>query len=271
MGNQIEGRRDAACEERRSATAGLLKLALATGLIAIGLLNQAEAATLTATLIEDTYIEASNNVNYSTQPTLNFRTFSSVWRNPLIQFDLPILPHDEKIVKVELILTSASNPAGTGGTPDIEVVATSAPIDLTTITSVNSNPTYQTGGQDFTSRLLWSSLWTNFSSESVIPGADFAVGETVIYEDADVAAGMMRFVRHNISGSVPVRVTFGLGFTIREGNEGTTSTGWTLHSKEGSGMAPILRITTETVPEPTALVLAAICGAACLLIRRRMG
>ena len=228
----------------------------------------ASASVIDATLIEDTYIEATNNVNNSGSTTLNFRTHSSVWRNPLMQFDLPVLPAGEQVVQADLILFSAQNAGGTGGTPDIEVLATTTAIDMATVTYFNSNPELQTGGEDFTSALKWTGVWDDFSTESVIPGADFITGQPVTYSDNDGAAGMLKFVQDNISGSGAVTVNFGLGFVIREGNGGTTSGGWTLYSDEGSGAAPILRITTEVIPEPASIGLVAF-GGLLMLSRRR--
>ncbi|QDS99089.1 hypothetical protein [Adhaeretor mobilis] len=262
---------------------------LAVLLVSVNEPQVARAAIIDATLIEDTYLEAPQDVNYSSEEVLKFRTFRSVWRNPLIQFELPVLPTGQQVVGAELILTSAQDTKGEGGTPDIEVLATATPIDMATVTHENSNPTLHTGGQPFVSRLLWTGLvgdfnsdgivegtdfllwqrnargslsdweanyaspnpprvWSDFSTESVIAGEDFTTGQVVNYADNDGADGMLKFVQDNISGSTAVIVNFGLGFVSREGEDGTTSVGWNIHSSEGAGNAPILRLTTEVVP-----------------------
>ena len=224
-------------------------LAMLFGILLVNLAvaQLASASVLDATLVEDTYISSDgteNNTNFSSDSVLKFRTAPATWRNPLIQFDLPVLPAGEQVVQADLILFSAQNAGGTGGTPDIEVLATTTAIDMATVTYFNSNPELQTGGEDFTSALKWTGVWDDFSTESVIPGADFITGQPVTYSDNDGAAGMLKFVQDNISGSGAVTVNFGLGFVIREGNGGTTSIGWTVNSDEGAGTAPILRITT---------------------------
>ncbi|WP_145060354.1 hypothetical protein [Adhaeretor mobilis] len=267
---------------------------LVAALIAVLIgLPRVSGAVFDATLVGDTFISSDateNTTNFSDSAVLKFRTHSSTWRNPLIQFDLPVLPAGEQIVQAELIITSAQDTTGIGGTPDIEVLATTTAIDMATVTYVNSTPSLQTGGEDFTSALLWTGLvgdfdsngvvegadfllwqrnatignlsdweanyaspnsprvWSDFSTESVIPGEDFTTGQVVTYADTDGAAGMLKFVQDHISGSGTVTVNFGLGFVLREGNDGTSSVGWTIHSSDGSGTAPILRLTTETVP-----------------------
>jgi len=117
-------------------------------------------------------------------------------------------------------------------------------VDLSTVTynSAQADGLHD-GGQGGTSRLLWSDAWAQFST--MIPGADFAVGQTVTYTDTSASGGIREFVENAISASANVNVTLGLGFVIREGNGGTTSTGWTIRSSEhGTGPAPILRVTT---------------------------
>ncbi|QDS99080.1 hypothetical protein [Adhaeretor mobilis] len=238
--------------------------------VSVSMPGLAEAVIVDATTIEDTYLTSGSNTNYSGESTLQFRTFSSVWRNPLIQFDLPVLPAGEQVVQADLILTSSKDPTGSGGTPDIEVLATTTAIDMTTVTSVNSDPSLQTGGEAFTSALLWTGVWDDFSTESVIPGADFSVGQTVTYSDTDSAAGMLKFVKDNISESTAVTVNFGLGFTIREGNSGTTSAGWEIYSSNATnGFAPILRITTASVPEPSSFVVFSMVGLVMFGLRRQ--
>ncbi|MCC6683048.1 MAG: DNRLRE domain-containing protein [Phycisphaeraceae bacterium] len=261
--NRIAGTRRR--HDRRSAlvTAGLIAMLVAS-------LPDARAAVLDATLVEDTYISSDateSNTNFANSTTLKFRTHTSTWRNPLIQFDLPVLPAGEEVVQVDLILTSAQAANGTGGTPNIEVLATTTAINMSTVTYNNANPTLHTGGEAGTSALLWSGVWDDFSVESVIPGADFALGQTVTYSDTDAAQGMLKFIQDNISGSSAVTVNFGLGFVIREGNGGTTSAGWSIYSQEGT-TAPILRITTELIPEPASLGLLML-GGALLATRRR--
>ncbi len=231
---------------------------------------QAEETITYATLLEDTYLDnGSANTNYSGATTLLFRTFTSVWRNPLIQFSLPTLAGGDQVVKVELILQSATAAAGSGGTPDIEVLGTTTAIDLSTATYNSTNPTFQTGAQSGTSRLLWTEVWTDFSSEAVIPGADFSVNDVVTYTSTDTTQGMLKFVRDHIDSASNTTVTLGLGFISREGNDGTTSTGWSIYSADGSGDAPMLRITTAPIPEPGAIALLALTGIAALLLRRR--
>lgn len=231
----------------------------------------ADADVLDATLLADTYVSAfstENTTNFSGDSTLNFRTFTSGWRNPLLQFALPVLPTGDKVVKVELIITSASAAAGTGGTPDIEVTGTTTTIDLSTITYNGGLGTFWSGGEAGTSRLLWDTgEWSLFDGDSVIPGADFAAGQTISYDDEDAAGGLLEFVADSISGSSSETVTLGLGFLTREGNDGTTSTGWTLASDEGAGADAILRITTAPIPEPGSLALIAAGGV--LMLRRR--
>ncbi|QDS99099.1 hypothetical protein [Adhaeretor mobilis] len=236
--------------------AGLLAMLL----ICAGGLQSAAAATMDATLIEDTYLQSPQDVNYSSEAVLKFRTFRSVWRNPLIQFDLPALPSGQRVVGAELILTSAQAVSGVGGTPDIEVLATTTPIDLSSATYVTTDPALHTGGEPGVSALLWTNAWSDFSTESVIPGADFSSGQIVVYADNDGADGMLKFVRDSISGTNPVTVNFGLGFVSREGEGGTTSAGWDIHSGESAGNAPILRITTEAIPEPSGISLALFAG-----------
>lgn len=226
--------------------------------------SAAPAATIDATLIEDTYLEegAASGTNFSGASTLNFRTHSSVWRNPLIQFALPTLAAGEEVTKAELILQSASN---SGITPDIEVVGTTTAIDLSTVTMESAQTDgLHNSGEAGTSALLWTGVWDDFSDDGLIPGGAFTSGQTVTYTGDDTTKGLLDFVRSNIGGSSNVNVTLGLGFVIREGNGGTTSAGWLLHSQEGSGAAPILRLTTApVVPEPASLGL---FGAAALLV-----
>lgn len=232
--------------------------------------SHARAAVIDSTLVEDTYIssDASEaNTNFSGSSVMKLRTHSSTWRNSLIQFALPLLPAGESVVKVELILTSANNTSGVGGTPSIEVVATADTVDLSTLTYNGGNPSLHTGGEGGTSALLWSGAWSDFTADGLIPGADFSVGQVVTYADDDDAQGLLKFVQDNISGVTNTTMTIGLGFVIREGNGGTTSAGWDIASQEAAGGAPILRITTAVVPEPASLGLLATGGL--LMARRR--
>lgn len=259
---------------RRDHSARLGLAATAVGLVgAFSASPDADAGVFDSTLLADTYVSAfssENSTNFSSDGTLNFRTFSSGWRNPLLQFGLPVLPTGEEVVKVELIITSASN-VGTGGTPDIEVTGTTTTIDLSTVTynSGLSGPSpLWNGGEAGTSRLLWDTdEWSLFDGDSVIPGAEFTSGQTVNYEDDDAAGGLLEFVADSISGSGSETVTLGLGFLTREGNDGTANSGWTLASDEGAGADAILRITTAPIPEPGSLALIALGGA--LMLRRR--
>ncbi len=237
--------------------------AIAVAVIFLGT-AQAYCAVMDSTLVEDAYISADgteSNTNFSGSTVLKLRTTTSVWRNALIQFDLPLLPVGESVVKVELILTSASNTSGVGGTPDIEVLATTAAIDLSTVTYNSANPSLHSGGAGGTSALVWSGVWSDFTADGLIPGADFSVSQTVNYTDDDDTQGLLKFVQDNISEVSNTNLTVGLGFVIREGNDGTTSLGWDIASQEVSG-SPILRITTAAaaVPEPASLGLLAIGG-----------
>lgn len=253
-----------------SARLGCLLAVSVAGVLAF--VPGAAAAVIDATLVEDTYLSSDateNNTNFSTDTVLKFRTHSSTWRNPLLQFQLPLLPTGEGVSKVELILTSASNPAGTGGTPDVEVLGTATAVNLGTVTYNNANPSLHTGGESGTSALLWSSAWTDFTNDGVIDGADFAVGQSITYTGTNATQGLRKFVSDHISTSGNATVTLGLGFITREGQGGSTSTGWTLYSQEGAGAAPILRITTEPIPEPAGLGLIGLSGALLLARRRR--
>ncbi|WP_218932508.1 CRTAC1 family protein [Adhaeretor mobilis] len=114
--------------------------------------------------------------------------------------------------------------------------------DLTTITYNSASPTFHFGGEDGTSRLLWTDLWD--SSVNLIPGADYSVDEVVTYSDSAFTGGLRELIEENISDSTMSEITIGLGFTTREGNSGTSSLGWSIYSRESSGNAPVLRITT---------------------------
>jgi len=231
--------------------------------------HDATAATLDATLVEDTYLDiGSASTNFSTGNELRLRTNPSVWRNPLIQFELPALKYWEEVSQVDLILTASSNAAGTLGTPDIEVLATTTAIDLATVTYNSAASDSLHNGPEATSALDWSGTWSDFSGESVIPGADFSVGQTITYTDSDAAAGLLQFIQNN-SGTTPADIWICLGFNDREdGNSENSSTGLNLYSQESSGTAPILQLTTVAIPEPASASLLAV-GGGLLAWRRR--
>ena len=256
----------------KASFSAVLGLAFATGTWA------GPIVTFDSTIVEDTYIDSSaSETNFSDERFIQHRSWSGgITRAGLYKFDLPVLPDGSTVIGAELIVKGAT----TGTYNDLEVLGTTTPIDLSTITWASAITDNIIDGQDPDFSVDWDSIWTDFTPELFeVNGVTLFSSET--YSDTDPAAGLLRFIQDNINTGSSVNITLATGFADTQSDGATDSIlSFRSSNDDGTGTpvatgdtgwpttnAPILRLTIQ-VPEPTSFALLSL-GSVALLVRRR--
>jgi hypothetical protein len=252
------------------------------GLAGVALATSAQAGVYNATLVEDTYIASTNpGTNFATAAAgessrfIQIRAVSAATRAGFIQFTLPAIPANEQVTKVELSLKGG---AVSADFPDVEILATTSAIDLTTITwnTAISGGFLDGDGREGDYTPDFSNLWTSFASEPFNIDS-ITTTNTLVYTDTTPASGLLKFVS-DIIGAAPQTFTLAFGFATTETETSFVAQFRSTNDNGGAGYAPggpngpVLTITTEVVapvPEPAAAGLVFVTAAMLHCRRRR--
>jgi len=229
--------------------------------MSVGLTSITSASIVSASLVEDTYIQsnaAGMDTNYSTATIgVYCRNHSTVTRAGVLQFTLPQIAPGQSVSEVTLRMRAYQTVpqqrlelAGLAVNPDLSAMTWNSAITNNIVAGLL--PAYNVN---------WGSQATVFAGEEWVYTPTGALWYA--YTDANISAGLAKFINDRISTAGPVTVTIAIGpagaaaatdaaFDSSEANAGTTS--------------PAMDITL--VPEPASLLV--FLGLSVLGLKRRM-